>query len=46
MVTGIDVSAPLGTAMHWNQINWLKCEAHTRKLGELQELCKFQKGVY
>lgn len=32
MVTGIDVSAPLGTAMHWNQINWLKCEAHTRKL--------------
>ncbi|WP_353273692.1 hypothetical protein [Wolbachia endosymbiont (group A) of Agelastica alni] len=26
MVTGKIVSAPFGTAEHWNQINWSQCK--------------------
>ncbi|WP_338406817.1 reverse transcriptase N-terminal domain-containing protein [Wolbachia endosymbiont (group A) of Longitarsus flavicornis] len=32
MVTGKIVSAPFGTAEHWNQINWSQCKKKTRKL--------------
>lgn len=33
MVTGESlVSASFGTALHWNQINWSKCQKHTRRL--------------
>ncbi|RDD33687.1 Group II intron-encoded protein ltrA [Wolbachia endosymbiont of Cylisticus convexus] len=32
MVTGKIVSAPFGTAEHWNQINWFQCKKNTRRL--------------
>lgn len=32
MVTGKIVSAPSGTAEHWNQISWFQCRKNTRRL--------------
>ncbi|WP_168464545.1 group II intron reverse transcriptase/maturase [Wolbachia endosymbiont of Ctenocephalides felis wCfeT] len=32
MVTGKIVSAPFGTAEHWNQINWSRCKKNTKRL--------------
>ncbi|WP_246210004.1 hypothetical protein [Wolbachia endosymbiont of Atemnus politus] len=32
MVTGKIVSAPFGTAEHWNQINWFQSKKNTRRL--------------
>lgn len=32
MVTGKIVSAPFGTAEHWNEINWFQCKKNIKKL--------------
>jgi hypothetical protein len=32
MITGKTVSASLSIRIHWNQINWQRCEKNTRRL--------------